>query len=74
MNGEIRCSPELPIPATVLSDLPKQLHGMSNAHAKTILEKLKTTGIISDYTLPDRNPLPSLPQLIRIRVGEASAP
>ena len=74
INGEIRCSPQMPIPASVINDLPKQLQGVSNAQAQTLLESLKTKGIISGYTLPTRDQLPPLPQLITVRVGEAIAP
>jgi hypothetical protein len=74
INGEIRCSPQMPIPASVINDLPKQLQGVSNAQAQTLLEALKTKGIISGYTLPTRDQLPPLPQLITVRVGEAIAP
>jgi hypothetical protein len=64
----------MPIPAAVINDLPKQLQGASSAQAKTILELLKTKGIISGYTLPTRDQLPPLPQLISVRIGEATAP
>jgi hypothetical protein len=64
----------MPIPASVINDLPKQLQGVSNAQAQTLLESLKTKGIISGYTLPTRDQLPPLPQLITVRVGEAIAP
>jgi hypothetical protein len=74
INGEIRCSPQMPIPASVINDLPKQLQGVSNAQAQTLLEALKTKGIISDYTLPTRDQLPPLSQLITVRIGEATAP
>jgi hypothetical protein len=74
INGEIRCSPQMPIPATVVNDLPKQLQGVSNAQATTLLEELKAKGIISGYTLPTRDQLPPLPQLITVRVGEATTP
>ena len=74
INGEIRCSPQMPIPAAVVNDLPKQLQGVSNAQAQTLLESLKTKGIISGYTLPTRDQLPPLPQLITVRIGEATAP
>ena len=74
INGEIRCSPQMPIPAAVINDLPKQLQGVSNAQATTLLEALKTKGIISGYTLPSRDQLPPLPQLITVRIGEAIVP
>ena len=74
INGEIRCSPQMPIPAAVVNDLPKQLQGVSNAQATTLLEELKAKGIISGYTLPTRDQLPPLPQLITVRVGEATIP
>ena len=74
INGEIRCSPQMPIPAAVVNDLPKQLQGVSNAQAQTLLEELKAKGIISGYTLPTRDQLPPLPQLITVRVGEATIP
>ncbi|NBU63860.1 MAG: hypothetical protein EBS29_05085 [Chloroflexia bacterium] len=74
INGEIRCSPQMPIPAAVVNDLPKQLQGVSNAQARTLLDALKTKGIISGYTLPPRDQLPPLPQLITVRIGEATTP
>lgn len=74
INGEIRCSPQMPIPATVINDLPKQLQGKSNVQATTLLDALKTQGIISGYTLPSRDQLPPLPQLITVRIGEAFTP
>jgi hypothetical protein len=74
INGEIRCSPQMPIPAAVINDLPKQLQGVSSTQAKTLLDALKAKGIISGYTLPTRDQFPPLPQLITVRVGEATTP
>lgn len=70
INGEIRCSPQMPIDTTVLAGLPAQLANTTNAEAQAILESLKTKGVISSYTLPNRDRLPPLPQLVTVRVSE----
>lgn len=70
INGEIRCSPQMPIDPVVLARLPAQLANTSNEEARAILESLKTQGIISAYSLPNRDRLPPLPQLVTVHVSE----
>jgi hypothetical protein len=70
INGEIRCAPQMPIDATVLTNLPAQLANMSYTDAQTLLDTLQTNGVISSYTLPNRDRMPPLPQLVSVRVSE----
>lgn len=70
INGEIRCAPQMPIDATILANLPAQLANTSNADAQAVLESLKTKGVISAYTLPNRDRMPPVPLLVTVRVSE----
>ena len=70
INGEIRCAPQMPIDATVLANLPAQLANMSYTDAQALLDTLQTNGVISSYTLPNRDRMPPLPQLVSVRVSE----
>ncbi len=70
INGEIRCAPQMPIDSTVLANLPAQLANMSYTDAQALLDTLQTNGVISSYTLPNRDRMPPLPQLVSVRVSE----
>jgi hypothetical protein len=70
INGEIRCAPQMPIDAAILTNLPTQLANKSNADAKALLEELKNKGVISSYTLPNRDRMPPIPVLVTVRVSE----
>lgn len=48
------------IDAATRAAILDQLRGKSRAEATTILDGYKERGVIGDYTLPDRDPLPSL--------------
>jgi hypothetical protein len=54
----------------VLANLPAQLANMSYTDAQALLDTLQTNGVISSYTLPNRDRMPPLPQLVSVRVSE----
>ncbi|HET9222363.1 MAG TPA: hypothetical protein VFO07_07665, partial [Roseiflexaceae bacterium] len=74
-DGTITCTPSAGLAPQTINRVKLAISGKPRAEAQRNLQTLQRDGLIGEYTLPDRDPLPSLEFLLTVVEGRpAPAP
>jgi hypothetical protein len=69
-DGTITCTPSAGLAPQTINSVKLAVIGKSRAEAQRNLQALQRDGLIGEYTLPDRDPLPSLEFLLTVVEGQ----
>jgi hypothetical protein len=69
-DGTITCTPSAGLAPQTINSVKLAVIGKPRAEAQRNLQMLQRDGLIGEYTLPDRDPLPSLDFLLTVVEGQ----